>query len=236
MLGLIIHQVDIVDAYLESLLDDNKFPIYMKLPPEMHQFCQVREGLLCKLLKSLYGLKQSGRFWNPNVIAFFKSLGFVQLNGDPSILMRQAKEETTLVNVYVDDFLLASNNADTLEIVKRELGKEYNVKDLGEVKTIIGWQITRNPSTQTLKIDQSSFICDLVIEKNLTNCNSNVIPMKAGFAIEMIEHNNYEDTEIKPYQHLIGKLMYLACGIKPDIAFIVGLLNRHNADPKKGHL
>ncbi len=74
MLGLVIHQVDIVGAYLESLLDDNKFPIYMKLPPEMHQFCQVQGGLLYRLLKSLYGLRQSWRLWNQNIIAFFKSL------------------------------------------------------------------------------------------------------------------------------------------------------------------
>ncbi len=147
--------------------------------------------------------------------------------------MRKSKKETTLVSVYVNDFLLASNSTDTLETVKKQLRNKYNFKDLGEVETIIGGQITRDPSTQTLKIDQSSFIRNLIIEKNLTNCNSNIIPMKAGSAIEMIEHNNYEDTEIKPYQHLIGKLMYLACDTKPDIAFIVGLLSRHNADPKK---
>ncbi len=66
MLSLVIHQLDIVGAYLESLLDDNEFPIYMKLPLRMHQFCPVRERLLCKLLKSLYGLRQSGRLWNQN--------------------------------------------------------------------------------------------------------------------------------------------------------------------------
>lgn len=60
--------------------------------------------------------------------------------------------------------------------------------------------------------------------------------MKAGSAIEMIEHDDYEDTEIKPFQQLIGKLMYLACGTRPDIAFIVGLLSRYNADLRKGHL
>lgn len=60
--------------------------------------------------------------------------------------------------------------------------------------------------------------------------------MKAGFAIKMIKLNNYKDIEIKPYQHLIGKLMYLACGTRPDIAFIVGLLSRHNADSRKDHL
>ncbi len=75
--------------------------------------------------------------------------------------------------------------------MKKELGNEYNVKDLGEVETIIGWQITRDPSTETLKIDQSSFILDLVIEESLTNCNSNIIFMNAGSAIEMIEHDDY---------------------------------------------
>ncbi len=74
MLSLVIHQVDIIGAYLESLLDDNEFPIYMKLSPGMHLFCQVRERLLCRLLKSFYGLRQSGQLWNQNVIAFFKSL------------------------------------------------------------------------------------------------------------------------------------------------------------------
>ena len=60
--------------------------------------------------------------------------------------------------------------------------------------------------------------------------------MKAGSAIEIIKHDNYENTEIKPYQHLIGKLIYLACSTRPDIAFIVGLLSRYNANPKKSYL
>ena len=49
----------------------------------------------------------------------------------------------------------------------------------------------------------------------------------------MIEHDNFERTEINLYQRLIGNLMYSACGTRPDIAFAVGLLSRHNADPKK---
>ena len=71
MLNLFVHQVDIVGAYLESELGDNEFPIFMKLPPGMHHLRQIRKGLLCRLLKSLYGLKQSGRLWNQNFIFFF---------------------------------------------------------------------------------------------------------------------------------------------------------------------
>lgn len=187
MLNLFIHQVDIVGAYLESLLGDNELPIFMKLPPGMHHLRQIRKGFLCRLLRSLYGLKQSGRLWNQNVIAFYKRIGFVQLNGDPSILIRRSENETSIVSVYVDDFLLALDKMDTLEVLKKSLSKEYDTKDLREVKTIIGWQIDRDIASGTMKISQSAFIRDLVIEEGLTECNANVIPMKAGSAIEMTE-------------------------------------------------
>ena len=235
-LNLFIHQVDIVRAYLESMLNDNEFPIFMKLPPGVHEFRQIRRGLLCRLLRSLYGLKQLGRLWNQNVIAFYKSIRFRQLNGDPSILIRQTKDEINIVSVYVDDFLLASNEMATLEALKKLLGKKYEMKDLGEVKTIIGWQIMRDLAARILKIDQSAFIRDLVIKEGLTDCNANVIPMKAGSAIEMNDSDDYEETELREYQRLIGKLIYLACGTRPDIAFVVGQLSRHNTDPRKGHL
>ena len=216
MLNLFIHQVDIVGAYLESLLGDNELPIFMKLPPGIRNLRQIREGLLCRLLRSLYGLKQSGRLWNQNVIAFYKSIGFIQLNGDPSILIRRLEDEISVVSVYVDDFLLASNTMANLKALKASLAKEYDTKDHGEVKTIIGWQIHRDPAAGTMKIDQSAFIRDLVIEERLTDCNSNVIPMKAGSSIEMISPEDYEEADLRTYQRLIGKLMYLACGVEDE--------------------
>ena len=235
-LNFIIHQVDIVGAYLESDLSDNELPIFMKLPPGMHQLRQVREGLFCRLLRSLYGLKQSGRLWNQNVITFFTSIDFRQLNSDPSILIQQSSTgEISIVSVYIDDFLLASNTIKNLDELKAALSNAYDVKDLGEVKTIIGWQITRDPIAQTMKIDQSAFIRDLVMEENLSDCNANVVPMKAGSAIDMSDVDAYEEEDLHTYQRLIGKLMYLACGTRPDIAFAIGQLSRHNADPRRGH-
>lgn len=121
------------------------------------------------------------------MIAFYKSIGFTQLNGDPSILIRKTEEEISIVSVYVDDFLLASNTMAIFDGLKGSLAKEYDTKDLGEVKTIIGWQISRDTAMGTMKISQSAFIRDLVYEEKLTDCNANVIPMKAGSAIDMGE-------------------------------------------------
>lgn len=123
-----------------------------------------------------------------------------------------------------------------LEILKKLLAKKYEMKDLGEVKTIISCQITRDIAAHTIKIDQSVFIRDLVIKKRFTECNTNVIPMKAGSVIKIIKLDNYEETELREYERLIGKLMYLACDIRLNIAFVLGQLSGHNTDLKKGHL
>lgn len=87
-----------------------------------------------------------------------------------------------------------------------------------------------------MKIDQSAFIRDLVIDKGLTNCNANVILMKAGSVIEMLDPEDYNKIDLHKYQCLIGKLMYLVCKIRPNIAFAVGQLSKYNIDPRKGHL
>lgn len=88
----------------------------------------------------------------------------------------------------------------------------------------------------TIEIDQSVFIRDLVIKERLTDYNAKLISIKVRSIIKMIDLEDYEETELREYQYLISKLIYLACGTRPDIALIVGQLSKHNADPKKDHL
>lgn len=233
----LVEQMDIVGAYLESLMGDNELPIFMKLPLGMRDLRLLRAGLVCRLLRSIYDLKLSGRLWNQKVIAFLKKLGFRPLNADPSILIsiRNGGEILT-ISVYVDDFLLASNNPNALLWLKDAIKREYDVKDLGDVQTIIGWQVTWDLKAKTLKIDQSAFIRDLFESENMSDCNFVSIPMKTGCFIKMSEHDDDEEAEIKPYQRLIGKLIYLSCETRLDIAFAVGQLSKHNSDPRLGHM
>lgn len=87
-----------------------------------------------------------------------------------------------------------------------------------------------------MKVHQSAFVLDLVIDKRLTNCNVNVIPMKVGSSIKMTDPEDYDKTNHHTYQKFVGKLMYLLCGTIPDIAFVVGQLSRHNTDLRKRYL
>ncbi len=123
-----------------------------------------------------------------------------------------------------------------MESLKESLAKEYDIKDLREVKTTIGWQITRDLATRTIRVSQSAYIRDLLEEENLTNCNASIIPIKTGSAIEMNEPDDYNEADLGEYQRLIGKLMYLVCGTRLDKVFVVGRLGKYNADSRKDHL
>lgn len=123
-----------------------------------------------------------------------------------------------------------SNNSQALLWLTDAISKKYNIKDLKEVQIIIRWQVTRDHIARMLKIDQSAFIQDLIKIENMTDCNSINIPIKASYYIEMSEADNYEEVDIKKYQKLIGKLIYLLYNIRPDIAFVIDQLSRHNLD------
>lgn len=87
-----------------------------------------------------------------------------------------------------------------------------------------------------MKIDLSAFIQDLVIVESLIEYNANVILIKAGFTIEMLEPEYYKKADLYIYQQLIDKLIYLVYETSPDIAFMVGQLSRHNSKLKKVYL
>lgn len=71
---------------------------------------------------------------------------------------------------------------------------------------------------------------------SLKKIPSNIMPIKTGFSIEMIEFDNYEKIELQLYQRLISKLIYFACNTRLDNAFTINQLSKHNANPRKNHL
>ena len=98
------HQLDVQNAFLHDTLHEI---IYMNLPPGHHR---QGENIVCRLNKSLYGLKQASRTWFSTFSHVIKSAGFQQSKTDYSLFTRQNNSSFTALLIYVDDILLTGND------------------------------------------------------------------------------------------------------------------------------
>jgi len=128
--------MNVVAAYLNGKLDEE---VYMKQPPGFDD----GTGRVCKLVLSIYGLKQAGRNWNIELDTAFKLFGFIQLIADQYVYVRRNPVSglPTIVAVYVDDMTLCTQTDTELSQLKGELASKFQVTDLGELTQILGMEV-----------------------------------------------------------------------------------------------
>jgi len=134
--GLSLHQVDVITAFLNGTLEDE---VYMQQPKGFE--CQGKEEFVCKLNKSIYGLKQSPRCWNSTLDAYLKEMQFTQTASDPCIYYRNVGRDMMFIGVYVDNIILVAKNEKQLKQVKDDLSSKFDIKDLGELKYFLGIKV-----------------------------------------------------------------------------------------------
>ena len=139
--GLQLHQMDITTAFLNGNLEEE---VYMKQPEGFTD--KGQEHLVCRLKRSIYGLKQSPRCWNQTLDTKLKKMGFTQSTSDPCIYT-SSKEGLLILAVYVDDIVLAGKSEKKIAEVKSALAKLFQVKDMGEMHYFLGVSVKQNPKT-----------------------------------------------------------------------------------------
>ena len=136
--GLTLHQVDVTTAFLNGELEEE---VYMSQPPGF--VATDQQNLVCKLKKSIYGLKHSPRCWNSTLHNHLKKMGFLQTASDPCIY-RSSGGETFLIGVYVDDIILAGKSERKMREVKEALGEKFDIKDLGKLHYFLGMKVVQD--------------------------------------------------------------------------------------------
>ncbi|GJX00468.1 retrotransposon protein, putative, ty1-copia subclass [Tanacetum coccineum] len=128
-------------AFLNGYLNEE---VYMEQP---EGFVNPKyPNRVCKLKRSIYGLKQASRQWNKRFDDEIKKFGFTQNPDEPCVYLKASGSNVTFLILYVDDILIMGNNIPMLQDVKSYIGKCFAMKDLGEAAYILGIKIYRDRS------------------------------------------------------------------------------------------
>ncbi|SOV04850.1 uncharacterized protein UDID_17211 [Ustilago sp. UG-2017a] len=219
-----VHALDITMAYLNSTL---KEAIYMK-PPEGSG---VAPGKVYKVVKGLYGLKQSGREWNQEFDRSLRRMGFFQVECAPCIYTKGQGKDMAIVVIYVNDTLVIAPRLETVLKVKKQIGQRWKMEDSGEVSHFLGIKISRDRVMRTMTIGQSGYI-DQVLAKHLDKrTKPTMVPMQSIPEGTLIA----SAAQQKEYPVIVGKLLWVANSTRPDLSLTVGVLARHMREPSQEH-
>jgi hypothetical protein len=224
-----IDQMDMKTAFLNGKF---KKKIYMEqLQGFMHQ---GGEHLVCKLHKSLYGLKQSPRAWNQKLDAFLKNIEFMKSEADPSVYVAQVGDVKFFIVVYVDDLILVCNDENKLLQIKEELNQKFEMKDLGELHFFLGMEVERNCDERLLHINQIKYLKEILKRFRMEECQPIGVPFDPKMKLQKNANGNDESKGF-PYQQAVGSLMYDMLCTRPNLAYPISVLSHHMVNPNMEH-
>lgn len=249
--GMKVRQFDVVTAYLNGILEEK---VFMEVPEMLSEMLdrinqdekvaqevrqraaemlrKIKQGKnVCRLQKAIYGLRQAGRQWYNRLSKKLPSIGFNPTKGEPCMYHANRDGKLLLLIIYVDDILVASTDCAWIDEIKCKLLEEFDIKDLGEAKHCLGIEI--NQSKEGIMVSQTRYIQDILEKYGMNMCN----PVKTPS--ELQTKGTEKPTCIKegewPYRELIGALMYIAVGTRPDIANTVSRLAQFVNEPNNQH-
>lgn len=229
--NLHVHQLDVSTAFLHG---DLKEQVYVQQPEGFHV---GSPGAVWKLHKALYGLKQAPRAWHEALTSVLLQAGYRVADGDASLYIRTDENGTTYVLIYVDDILVASVQLDNVESGKKLLGSHFSIKDMEEVNYFLGMSVQMERDEhgvlQSVKLTNSKLITDAVADFSLANAKAKATPGDKSWRI--CDDEGDPLPEGNRYREALGKILYLANTVRPDISFMAGVLSRYAAKPTTHH-
>lgn len=209
--GMQIEQLDCRSAFLRSKLNE---PVYMKPPSGLEN----SNGLVCKLIKSLYGLRQSPKCFNDYVNDKLSFMGLTRSKIDPCLYFK-----TNLwILIWIDDFLVFSKSEDVLQNVKAALKTHFDLKEFKIKNNLVylGLEIRIQPGK--IIITQNNLINKVIDIFNLHDSKSHKIPISPN--LNLVKNDTCDLNY--PYRELIGSLMYIMLGSRPDICYSISYFGK----------
>jgi len=208
-----ISQLDVKNAFLNGELREE---VYMQPPPGY----SVPEGMVCRLRRSLYGIKQAPRAWFQNFASVVSAVGFSACTHDPTLFVHTSSRGRTLI-LYVDDMIITGDDPQFIVFVKARLSEQFLMSDLGPLRYFLGIEVSSTP--QGFYLFQEKYIQDLLDRASLTDHRTVETPMELNVHLRTTDGEFLADPT--RYRHIVGSLVYLGV-IRPDISYAVHILSQ----------
>ncbi|CAI5981533.1 unnamed protein product [Closterium sp. NIES-65] len=219
-----LHSLDFSTAFLQGSLHEE---IWLRRPPGFTG--SFPPGTQWSLRRPVYGLRQAPREWHDTLRTTLAALGFAPSTADPSLFLRT---DTSLppfyILVYVDDLVFATADTAGLAYVKSELQKRHTCTDLGELRSYLGLQITRDRARRTITLTQSHMVQQVLQRFGFTYSSPQATPLPTRHSLSALPSDESVESS-GPYAELVGCLMYLMTCTRPDLAYPLSILARYVA-------
>ena len=229
-----IWQMDVTITVLNGNIDKD---VFMTQPEGF--ISKPNSNLVCKLKRSIYGLKQASRSWNIRFDEAIKSFDFIRNAEDPCVYYKRKGSNIVFMIVYVDDILIIGNNIPLMQSVKDWLSKTFMMKDLGEACYIVGIKIHRDRSKRMLGLSQSTYVDKVLKRFAMENSKRGSLPANHGIKLSKKDcpskEADIERMKDIPYASAIGSIMYAMTCTRPDLAYAVSITGRYQQNPGEPH-
>ncbi|KAL0385511.1 UNVERIFIED_CONTAM: Copia protein [Sesamum radiatum] len=204
-----LHQLDVNNAFLHGFLDEE---VYMS-PPDGYS---APPGQVCKLQKSLYGLKQVSQQWNLEFTLKIAEFGFKQSSHDHCLFIKSVPHGFLALLVYVDDILVMGPSEDLIVEVKRYLDALFTIKDLGFAKYFLGLEIAR--STDGMSVTQRKYAMDIISDSGLTRATPVLTPLPPGLKLSTDSGAHLREPD--KFRRLIGSFYWVVLSCLKFFEFV----------------
>ncbi|KAM5585973.1 hypothetical protein ABKV19_005070 [Rosa sericea] len=221
-----LKQLDVKNAFLHGDLAEE---VYMSLPPGYET--ADKTNVVCRLKKSLYGLKQSPRAWFGRFTQAMKRFGYKQSNSDHTLFLKHQKGKVTALIIYVDDMVITGDDREEIRRLQQQLASEFEMKDLGDLRYFLGIEVARGSSS--IFLCQRKNVLDLLSETGMLDCRPADTPIEQNH--RLAEYPDQIPTDRARYQRLVGRLIYLG-HTRPDLAYAVSVVSQFMHNPSEDHM
>ncbi|RVX00633.1 Retrovirus-related Pol polyprotein from transposon TNT 1-94 [Vitis vinifera] len=192
-----LYQLDIKNAFLHGDLAEE---VYMEQPPGF--VAQGESGLVCRLRRSLYGLKQSPRAWFSRFSSVVQEFGMLRSTADHSVFYHHnSLGQCIYLVVYVDDIVITGSDQDGIQKLKQHLFTHFQTKDLGKLKYFLGIEIAQSSSGVVLS--QRKYALDILEETGMLDCKPVDTPMDPN--VKLVPGQGEPLGDPGRYRRLVGQ-------------------------------